>query len=105
MDFSQRLEALVGTWQHLAPWDSDDYLAEYVISIENGAPVVTARDLNDGEEFVISEARWDGKALTFRSLMPSTRREGINEFSLTPSGELQTRFTFTVVERLRRVAG
>jgi hypothetical protein len=89
----------------LAPWDSDDYLAEYVISIENGAPVVTARDLNDGEEFVISEARWDGKALTFRSLMPSTRREGINEFSLTPSGELQTRFTFTVVERLRRVAG
>ena len=104
MGVTQSLEALVGTWQHPAPWNSDDYLAEYVISVENGAPVITARDLNDGEVFVISEARWDGKVLSFRSHMPSTGREGLNEFSLTPTGELQSRFTFTVVEQLHRVA-
>jgi hypothetical protein len=104
MDATPSLEALVGTWQHPAPWDSDDCLAEYVILVEHGAPIVSARDLNDGEAFVISEARWDGEVLSFRSFMPSTGREGRNEFSLTPAGTLQSRFTFTVVEQLHRVA-
>jgi len=94
---------LVGSWRHSASWDSDDYLAEYIISIEADAVVVSAHDLQDGEEFIISEIKWNGHVLSFRSLMPSTGREGLNEFELSAQGVLKSRFTFTVVEELHRV--
>lgn len=103
MDSLQSLQALLGTWHHVAPWDSDDYLTEYVVSVENGAPAVAARDLNDNEAFVISAVSWDGAVLRFRSLMPSTGREGLNEFRVAANGEVECRFTFTVVEQLHRV--
>lgn len=94
----------LGTWRHVAPWSGDDYLAEYVVSWENGALSVSGRDLNDGETFLISDISFDGRVLRFRSVMPSTRREGVNEFSLTSDGEIESRFTFTVVERMVRHA-
>ena len=97
------LQRLVGSWRHPTPWDSADYLTEYAISVVDGCPVVAARDLNDGEEFIISQVHWDGAILRFHSLLPSTGREGVNEFSLAPAGALQSRFTFTVVEEFHRV--
>ena len=99
---SRGLEALAGCWRHPAPWNSEDYVAEYIIAVEKGVPSVTAHDLIDGEAFVITDVRWDGRVLTFRSLMPSTGRSGINEFSLTAEGTLKSRFTFTVVEEFHR---
>jgi len=103
MVYASGLSELAGSWRHPAPWDSDDYLAEYTISVVDGCPVVSAHDLQDGEEFVISQVSWDGKTLRFRSLMPSTGREGLNEFCISPSGALQSRFTFTVVEEFHRI--
>jgi hypothetical protein len=94
---------LVGTWVHAAPWDSDDYLAEYTIALRRGRPVVSAVDLSDGERFRISEVSWDGAWLRFKSKMPSTGRIGFNEFRPKKGGSLQARFTFTVVEEMQRV--
>ena len=102
MDSEVNLQSLVGRWIHVAPDDSDDYLVEYAISIRRGKPVVKAHDLHDGEKFIITDITWDGTVLRFKSLMPSTKREGINEFSLLPSGNVQSRFTFTYVEEMKR---
>ncbi len=97
-----RFGDIVGVWIHSLPWDSDDYLSEYVISGTEIEPVVTARDLNDGEEFIISNVKWEYGQLTFESFMPSTERRGINKFSLSSNGSLKSEFTFTVVESLDR---
>ena len=75
-------EKLKGTWVHSLPWDSDDYLAEYTISGNEKSPYVEAFDTSDGEKFEISEVYWKGNILTFKSFMPSTKREGVNEFSI-----------------------
>ncbi len=93
---------LIGTWRCPAPWAAD-YLAEYTISMHNGKLMVSARELADGEEFVISDVSWDGTVLSFRSVMLSTGCDGFNEFSFLPDGQLQLRFTFTVFEALQRV--
>ena len=93
---------IVGVWTQSLPWDSDDYLAEYVISGAEKDPKVTAKDLNDGEEFVISNIKWERGMLIFESLMPSTNRHGVNKFSLSENGSLKAEFTFTVVESLER---
>ena len=103
MEYLANLQQLVGTWRHPSDWDSEDWLAEYTISVVEGRPVISARDINDGEEFTISDVVWDGTVLRFRSLFPSTGREGLNEFTLLPTGGLRSRFTFTVVEEFRRV--
>ncbi len=105
MKATAELAGLVGTWRCATPWDSEDYRADYEITVEGNKPRVSARDLSDGEEFVISEVRWDGEVLSFRSLMPSTGREGLNEFRLCAAGKLNSRFTFTVAEELHRVVG
>ena len=95
-------EQLIGRWKHIAPWDSDDYLAVYEISGTEESPAIAAKDLNDNEEFVISEIQWINGVLIFTSFMPSTERSGINKFWLTESGRLKSEFTFTVVEELER---
>jgi len=100
--FPTGARALVGRWRHVAPWDSDDYLAEYQVSFDGQKFAVTGHDLNDGEHFEITDISWDGATLRFRSLMPSTRREGLNEFTPQPDGSVESRFTFTVVERMER---
>ena len=88
----------IGSWVHTLPWDSDDYLAEYKISLRSGKPVVSAVDLNDGERFKISNVSWDGTWLRFTSYMPSTKRFGLNEFRLKSNGRLESRFTCRIVE-------
>ena len=98
------LNPFIGSWRHVAPWSGNDYLAEYVVAWARGAVTVSGRDLSDGEEFVISDVAFDGRSLRFRSVMPSTRREGVNEFTVTPSGEIEARFIFSVVENMVRHA-
>ena len=92
----------IGTWMHSFPEDSDDYLSEYVISGNEEEPVVTARDISDGEFFEVSDVNWNEGKLTFKTLMPSTKRKGKNVFSLNEDGVLESEFTFTVMEQLRR---
>ena len=95
-------KALLGTWAHTLPWDSDDYLAEYTVALKGNKLSVSGVDVNDGEKFKISGVTWDGRRLRFKSLMPSTGRIGLNEFRLKTNGKVESRFTFTVVEELVR---
>ncbi len=95
-------KGLLGKWAHTAPWDSDDYLAEYTIAQKGKTLSVAGVDLNDGEKFKISGVTWDGRWLRFKSLMPSTGRVGLNEFRLKANGKIESRFTFTVLEEMER---
>lgn len=93
---------LIGRWKSPAPWDSEDYRVAYEVSGFEHNPVVSATDLSDGEAFLVSNVDWDGDALTFTTLMPSTGRIGINRFSLDERGDVTAQFTFTVIEKLVR---
>lgn len=97
-----KFDELKGEWKHGAEWDSDDYLSLYVISGTEESPEVYAKDMSDGEEFVITDIGFQKDTLTFKSLMPSTKRLGLNRFKLSEDGSIEAEFTFTVVERLER---
>lgn len=91
---------LVGVWQG----EEDDARAQYTISESGGGGFdVRAVDMYDGEEFDIRNVTWDGKVLTFESLMPSTGRLGVNVFRLLSSTEVEVRFTFTEVGVWKKV--
>ncbi|MEZ5691582.1 MAG: hypothetical protein R3D71_07955 [Rickettsiales bacterium] len=93
----------IGTWKYSPPWDgSDDFMSEYEISGSFDDPVVKAKDLYDGEEFIISNIKWDGFILEFESLMKSTGRKGINKLTLDHEGQLNNEFTFTESNKLTK---
>jgi hypothetical protein len=93
---------LIGTWRSSIPWDSSDYLCEYTVLGSESHPEVQAVDLQDGEEFVVSDVAWDGNALSFRTLMPSTGRIGVCRFRAESDDQIVSEFTFTETERLTR---
>ena len=94
----------IGVWKYNPPWDSsDDFMSEYIISGSAEKPIVKAKDFYDGEEFIISNVMWDGKALVFESLMRSTGRKGINKFTLDNEEQINNEFTFTESDKLTRV--
>jgi hypothetical protein len=80
---------------------------------ENGTPVqftfrptgrtfdVAGIDTSDGERLVISDVRWDGRILSFTSLVPSTSHVVTYEFEVTAPSEVAVRYTLT--ERWTRV--
>ena len=83
-------------------WDSDDYLAIYEIGGTSTNPEVTAWDTVDNESFEVSQINWNGQVLSFETLMPSTKRRGINRFKLLDDDNIESEFTFTVVETMHR---
>lgn len=95
-------EKMIGKWIHLDPYDSDDYLAVYEISGTTDDPIVKGHDKQDGEKFDITNIKWDGYILEFESLMLSTGRKGINKFKLLDDGIVESEFTFTVIERMKK---
>ena len=99
----RRFEDLVGCWGHHLTDDTDDFpRAVYYVSGTADQPMVKAIDRFDNEEFVISEVVWADGVLSFRSLMPSTGRTGLNRF-MVEDGHVLSEFTFTVRETLRSV--
>lgn len=94
---------LVGSWVSSMPYDSDDYLIEYRIINVKGIFQIKAKDMQDGEEIKISNIEWDGIKLKFKSFVPSTKRKGINIFRLKNHDCIETEFTFTVIDKLKRV--
>lgn len=93
----------IGKWVSTLPFDSDDYLVEYVISLRDGSFQIEAKDLQDDEKMEISNISFDGEALSFTSCMTSTERKGINKFRLKNDNQIEAEFTFTVVEELKRI--
>jgi hypothetical protein len=94
--------AFVGSWVSSLPFDSDDYLIKYDISLHDGTFVIKARDLQDGEKIKISDIRFRGGILQFLSYVPSTKRKGINKLKIVSDERMEAEFTFTVIEELRR---
>ena len=92
----------VGKWVATLPYDTDDYLIEYAISLIGDSKQINATDLQDGEKMVISDITFDGTVLSFVSLMPSTGRKGINKFQIINDDLIESEFTFTVKEKLKR---
>lgn len=89
---------LCGVWRCFEE-DSDDYYrAEYTIGVSNGEFQVSAIDRSDGEEFEISDVRWNGVSLSFHSYVPSTARCGISQLRYVGDGKVEFLFTFTVRE-------
>lgn len=97
-------EALIGRWVSSCPGYPGDYLVEYVINKKGGRFQVNARDLKDGEEMRISDVRLTAETLEFVSFMPSTKRRGLKRLRLRNKNYIDTEFTFTTVEELKRVS-
>jgi hypothetical protein len=92
---------LCGTWVASSE-NTDDYGAEYSISVVDGEFCVAGVDRADDEQFDISEIQWDGEWLTFSSFMPSTLRRGHSRMRYLGTGEIEFFFTFTIREIWRR---
>lgn len=88
---------LIGTWVSA----EDDNDVEYTVSAVNGL-VVTGRDASDGEEFVISDVAWNGTALSFRTLMPSTNHEARHSLKATQNRNV-IEHELTIVEMWKRI--
>lgn len=101
---SDDILAIEGKWVSTMPHESDDYLMEYIIKKNKDGISVYAKDLQDGEEMEISNIQWDGKILSFQSYMPSTERTGYAQFRVKENGNIESKFTFTVLEELKRVS-
>ena len=95
--------SLEGKWVSTMPHDTDDYLVEYIITSNENGFDVSARDLQDDEQMEITNIKWDGDTLSFKSYMPSTERSGFAQFRLKSDGNIESKFTFTVLEELKRI--
>jgi|WetSurMetagenome_2_1015567.scaffolds.fasta_scaffold00201_7 hypothetical protein len=93
---------LIGKWVHIEEWDTDDWMSEYDISGTENNIIIKAKDHNDGEEYEISNIKWNGQVLEFVSVMPSTGRKGINKFRIKSENELESEFTFTEYDIMKR---
>jgi hypothetical protein len=87
---------LCGTWVALCPDESCETVhTEYTISVVDEQFRVTGVDPSDGENFMIYDIGYDGEAIRFVSLMPSTGRTGRNWMRIVDKDKVEYRFTFT----------
>jgi hypothetical protein len=89
---------LCGVWRCFEEESEDYYRAEYTISVQNGEFKISAIDRSDGEEFEISDVKWNGVSLSFHSYVPSTARCGVSQLRYVGDGKVEFLFTFTVCE-------
>jgi hypothetical protein len=80
---------LIGTWV-TSDEDSD---AAFTFSVADGEFRGSGFCRSDGEEFEISGVNWDGTALTFTAIMPSTGFATKNIFRIRPDGKLDLELT------------
>ena len=55
------------------------------------------------EPFEVSDVRWDGETLRFRSRYPETGHEGSSEVSMEPDGQIRWEFTRRATDRRVRI--
>lgn len=88
---------LIGTWETC---DEDSRIVLEISETKRGFKV-RAFDKNDGEEFVVSGTRWDGKALIFQTYVRSCNWRTGNR--LTPISKSRFRQELTFWETWRKV--
>ena len=80
---------LVGTWIT----DEEDSNAAFIVKVTCGQFDVSGFCRSDGEKFKITRTRWDGHALSFDSLMPSTDWKARHVFRLRSDGRIEHELT------------
>jgi hypothetical protein len=90
---------LIGTWV-TSNQDSD---AAFTFSVADGEFRVSGFCQPDGEKFEISGVTWNGTALAFTAIMPSTGWATKNVFSIRPDGKLNLELTTHEVWKKKRV--
>lgn len=89
---------LIGTWVVA----DDSSSIEFQIRPKRQGFEVAASDSFDGEEFVVSEVHWDGRALRFELLVPSNGTRAEHCFRARADGSIEDRFTARYIDVLIR---
>lgn len=69
LDARSRQAWLVGNWHNP---EGDDSRVVCRISLTNNRWGICAEDIGDGERLRVTAVRWNGRSLSFRTMMPST---------------------------------
>lgn len=85
-----RTHPLVGTW---ITEDEDSDVA-LVVKVVRGRFAVSGFCRSDGERFKVTKVCWDGEALSFDTLMPSTECRARHVFRLQSDGRVEVELTF-----------
>ena len=75
-------------------WGRDENWAEFTVKVTPTGIAVSARDIDDGESFVVTNVAWDGEALTFDALTPSTGWLISHRFTPSRGATVQEATTF-----------
>ncbi len=103
-NISTRIENKIeGTWISSDPDDSADFDIEYVITKKNKSFKIVATD-SDGEKLIIKDILWDGRMMTFKSFMSSTKRKAVNTFKVKSDGKIEAKFIFTIRDELKKLS-
>jgi hypothetical protein len=89
---------LIGTWIVAGDVSS----IEFQIRAARQGFEVLASDSDDGEEFVVSDVRWDGRSLRFELLVPSNGTRAEHCFRARPDGSIEDSFTARYIDLLVR---
>lgn len=69
LDVRSRQSWLVGNWHNP---EGDDPRVVCMISLNNHRWSISAEDIGDGERLRVTDVQWNGRSLSFRTIMPST---------------------------------
>ena len=87
---SNKRNYLVGKWE---TWDEDSRVV-YEITGSGKGLKIRAFDKHDGEEYVVSLVKWDGKSLSFEIYVPSTKYRTKNRLKPVSKTKLIQEITF-----------
>ncbi len=93
------IHPLIGVWREEENPVSTSSVV-FTIGVVEGRFVVTAIDEQDGESLRISNLRWDGKALRFTAVCPSTTYIAEHALRLLGNGRISMETTGTTKEIL-----
>lgn len=91
---------LVGTWIT----SEEDSNAAFIFEVSNNQFRVSGFCRTDGEQFQMSDVNWDGQALSFVALMPSTNTVSRNIFRMRPDGTADLALTTYEIWKKRDVS-
>jgi hypothetical protein len=95
---ADRSGALIGTW---GPGDEADSNVHFTVARRGRGLAVTARDIYDGEQLTVRRTTWDGGALRFETVTPSTGSAMAHE--LEPTSATTARYRFTVTQTWKKL--
>lgn len=90
---------LVGTW---ITEDEDSDVA-LVVKAVRGRFAVSGFCRSDGERLRVTKVCWDGEALSFDTLVPSTKCRAKHVFRLQADGRAEVEFTFVDIWKKKDV--